>query len=268
MDLDLIGGRELEWLVGTEKGFKVNRGNNTKKRVVLSDRDFEILQFILEMKFASLDEVCAKFFKGSPVDQNIVGYWYAKKRLSQLEKAGYLASSKRFSETKRFYFATKLAYSALSNLFLGQTLLRPIGSIDGRTVAHDYLVLRMRLALEKRGLCHSWISDRSLKIQTGILSELKAGYSPDGVYQPLQGPAVAFELEIALKSKARYQAKIKKYIDWIQRHSNTEGAFRSVHFVTTSAVVKAHLESFSAIYRSMFKIEMVGEYIDGEVGLR
>lgn len=244
------------------------QSEDRERRVVLSDRDYEVLEFILEMKFASLDEVCAKFFQGSPVNQNVVGYWYAKKRLAQLEQAGFLESTKKFSETKRFYFAKQKAYSAVTNLFPEKTIPRATGSIDGRTVAHDYLLLRLRLELEKRHQAHFWISDRSLKIQTGILAQLSEAYSPDGIYKSLQGSAVAFELEISLKAKSRYQDKVKRYVQWIREHRNDQTAFKTVHYVATNEAVKKHLDNYTAIYPDLFKVEMVGEYFTGNVGLK
>jgi hypothetical protein len=247
---------------------RVRRRAASGRRIKLSARDFEILEFILEMRFASLDEVCAKFFKGSPNNKTVDGQWYAMKRLPQLEKAGYLGSSKRFSETKRLYFANLKAYFLLNYVFPEKNLPRPTETIDARTVVHDYIVLRLRLELEKREIARSWISDRSLKVQTGILGELSEGYSPDGIYKTSDGPSVAFELEIALKSKARYQDKIRRYVQWLREHRNNPEAFKKVHFVTTNESVKKHLDNFTAMYRELFKIEMVSEYITESVGLK
>lgn len=238
------------------------------RKIILSDRDFEVLEFILDMKFASLDEVCEKFFKGSPADQNVVGYWYAKKRLAQLEQAGFLKSTKQHSESRRLYFVKMKAYMVLKNLYPEKNLPRPTESIDGRTVAHDYLLLRLRLELEKKHQAYSWISDRSLKMQTGILSQLSETYSPDGIYKPIDGPAVAFELEISLKAKSRYQDKIKRYVQWIREHRNDPTAFKKVHYVTTNESVKKHLDNFTAMYPDLFKIEMVTAYFTESVGLK
>lgn len=238
------------------------------RKIILSDRDFEVLEFVLEMKFASLDEVCEKFFKGSPADQNVVGYWYAKKRLAQLEQAGFLKSTKQHSESRRLYFVKLKAYQVLKNLYPEKNLPRPTESIDGRTVAHDYLLLRLRLELEKRHQAFSWISDRSLKMQTGILSQLSETYSPDGIYKPIDGPSVAFELEISLKAKSRYQDKIKRYVQWIREHRNDPTAFKKVHYVTTNESVKKHLDNFTAMYPDLFKIEMVTAYFTESVGLK
>lgn len=250
---------------------KVSIGNTQKtpiKKLILSDRDYEVLEFVMDMKFASLDEVCEKFFRGSPIDSNVVGYWYAKKRLAQLEQAGFLKSTKQYSESRKFYYATLKSYFTLTNLYPEKILSRPSFAIDGRTVLHDYLVLRIRLELEKKHLAHSWISDRNLKLQKGSISTLSKSYLPDGIYKPIQGNAVAFELEISLKAKSRYQDKIKRYVQWIREHRHDPLAFKKVHYVVAKDVVKKHLDHLTAMYPDIFHIEPLNNYIKENAGLK
>lgn len=105
-------------------------------------------------------------------------------------------------------------------------------------------------------------------MQTGILGKLEDAYTPDGIYKSIQGAPIAFELEIALKSKARYQDKVKRYVQWIREHRNDPSAFKKVHFVTTNEAVKKHLDNYTTIYADIFKIEMASNYFTESVGLK
>ncbi|MDZ4660046.1 MAG: hypothetical protein SGJ18_00360 [Pseudomonadota bacterium] len=236
-----------------------------QKRIVLSQRDFDVLNFILEMKFASVDEVYRKFFKTIDSQGKEMGFHYAKKRLVQLAGSDFLKSTKAFSESKRLFFATRRALSALREIYPGHEFARPSGSIDSRTIVHDYLLLKLRLVLEEKGEVVHWLSDRTIKVQTGILSHLGEAYSPDAVITHRDGSKTALEFEIAVKAKSRYQEKIKRYVAWIREHRQDPSAFTRVHYVVMSPTTQRHLEHFSGIYSDLFKIELADGYL-GEYG--
>lgn len=124
------------------------------------------------------------------------------------------------------------------------------------------------MELEKRHQVKTWISDRSLKVVTGNIFKLGRAYTPDGIYTPFEGHPVAFELEIALKAKKRYQDKIRRYVQWIREHRNDPTAFKSVHYVVTKESVKKHLDKFTAMYPNLFKIEMASNYFQESIGLK
>lgn len=236
--------------------------------VALSDRDFEVLDFILEMKFSSFDEIYQKFFKVISSDGVESGFWYAKKRLSQLEAAAFIKSTKAFSQSKRLFYCTDKAFYSLQNLNPDRQFLRPSKFIDGRTVIHDYLLLRLRLVLEEKRNINSWISDRTLKSPQSIYSDLGNLYSPDGIYELPSGEMVAFELEISLKAKSRYQEKIKRYATWIRANQANPKSFKKVHYVVTNPTVAKHLRHFCSIYSDYFEIEMIAKYFSESVGLK
>ncbi len=64
-----------------------------RDRVELVARDLEILEFILDMKFAGGSEVFTKFFSRVGNDQEATSTKWAKKRLMQLERGGFLRSA-------------------------------------------------------------------------------------------------------------------------------------------------------------------------------
>lgn len=239
-----------------------------ERRVVLSDRDYEALGFILEMKFSAIEEIFEKFYKSTDESGSEVGFSYLKKRLVQLEQAGYLESIKAFSNKKRLYVATRDAYQVLKRVFPDRDYVKPHSFIDARTVVHDYLVLKMRLELEKRKGITSWISDRTLRKMPGAVSQLKGRYSPDGVYELPDGTKVAFEFEISTKAKIRYQEKIRKYVGWFREHRNDPNVFKKVHFVVVRDFVKINLEKQIGLNKDLFEIEKAQVYLPEIEGLK
>ena len=67
--------------------------SKSAKSVVLTDRDFEVLEFIMDMKFAGVDEVFEKFFKVTLSNEPAKSSLWAKKRLMQLEQGKFLKGS-------------------------------------------------------------------------------------------------------------------------------------------------------------------------------
>ena len=143
-----------------------------KKQHTLTQRDYEVLIFLIEMKFASLDEINFKFFKNYSSDGKSVANTYVIKRLAQLIKAGFLNSTRAFDATKRLFYPNLKAYLLLTKLFPEKKLVRPSGNIDGRTVVHDYYLLVLRLKLESAGKASGWISDRIIKTTLEVYNEL------------------------------------------------------------------------------------------------
>lgn len=243
-----------------EFGAVAPRKTHQDKGIVLSKRDFDILEFILDMKFVSLDEVFFRFFKikgGSDVAKNDL---WTRKRLLQLEQAKFLSSIRSFSEATRFFVATLKAYYVLSNHKPGEQLSKPSRGIDQRTFLHDKLVLQARLHIEQNLKVTSWISDRKLRSSKELAGGLTALYVPDGIYMLPDNEKVAFELEIAVKAKGRYQDKVKKYVQLMRATSAQHKIFDRAHFVCAKDIVANHLIKETRIYGDLFKIETMDTF--------
>ncbi len=254
--------------------FPVKTGNNQitkkagslRKNIILSERDYEVLAFILDMKFASVQEVYEKFFKNFDIDGNEFGFFYAKKRLVHLEQCGFLKSTKEFFNSKRLFFGTMRSYIILSNLYPDKVLVRPQGSIDGRTIFHDYLLLGLRLQLESSKKITSWLSDRKLRCFPELAGGLTGGYVPDGIYTMPDGTNIAFELEIALKGKDKYREKVRKYI-CLLNSSREVKPFSKVHFVYAKNIVGEHLNRETKLYPEHFTIEPLSNFISPKTNI-
>ena len=206
-------------------GIEIPEKRINTKNIILTDRDFEILEFIMDMKFSGLEDVFEKFFKVTRANDIAKSMEWARKRLLQLEQAKYLRSVRSFSESTRFFVATLKAYHVLANHKPGAIISKPSQGIDQRTFIHDKLVLSGRRQLEEDLKVTSWISDRKLRSSTELSGGLTALYVPDGIYTLPTNQKVAFELEIAVKAKGRYHDKVKKYVQLMRTSSEQHKIF-------------------------------------------
>lgn len=233
---------------------------NTTKNVILTSRDFEILEFILEMRFSGIEEVFEKFFKITQSSVQAKSMEWARKRLSQLEEAKFLKSVRSFSESTRYFTTTFKAYYALSNIKPEVLVCRPSLGFDIRTFYHDKAVLRSRIHLEQKHKVTLWVSDRKLKSAAELTNGLDRLYIPDAIYTSVSGEKVAFELEIAVKAKKRYQDKIKKYVSILRSTDVKHKIFDRVLFVCAKASVAEHLSKETKIYGELFEIQTFDEF--------
>lgn len=240
---------------------------NTTKNVVLTDRDFEVLEFIMDMKFAGVDEIFEKFFKVTLSNEKAKSSHWAKKRLMQLEQANFLKSVRPFSEPVRCFTATLKAYYALSQYNPEKFTIKPTGGFDQRTFNHDRCVLHARLFLESSGEIRSWLSDRKLRSSTEFSGGLAVQYIPDAIYIEKSGAKVAFEIEIAVKTKSRYQDKIKKYVHLMRATNSQNKLFDRVQFVCAKETVAKFLARETRIYGELFQILVMSEFYASKVGV-
>ena len=238
-----------------EKVSSVVQKSYRRDPIILTSRDYEIISFLLEMKFAGLDEVHAKFFSklksGEKSESNI----WARERLTKLTNNGFLDRSFSFYERKSIFVATLKGYYALRSFEENHNLLLPARSINLNTYNHDKLVLQERLALEESEEVTNWISDRRLKSDFSRLFKVSSVYVPDGIYTTQLGTKIAFELELARKSKTEYRNKIRTYVQLMRDHKSHPEMFQKVHYLCFSKAVADILRAETKIYGELFEIE-------------
>lgn len=231
------------------------------KNVMLTSRDLEVIEFVIDMKFVSVEDVFEKFFKVTLSSQEAKSDLWARKRLLQLEQGQFLKAHKVQTEKLTYYTATFKAYYAISNVHPEKAFTKPVGGFDQRTFAHDKLVLKCRLDLEAFAKATNWISDRKLKALPELSGGLSSAYVPDAIFSLPSMQRVAFELEIARKSKSRYADKIKKYVQVLRQQDATKKKFDVVQIVCTQEPVYELLVKESKIYGSLFKIQTMNQFI-------
>lgn len=179
----------------------------------LTDRDVEILGFLLDQKFASLEQIYFRFFDvrktvKEPLPSNL---FVTRQRLQILRRAGLVASQKVFSESRSLYLLTQLGFQIFRGRRPHDAFAAPTREVDFRNYEHDTKVNDCRIAIEKTGKVMKWLPERRLRMQ-GFESEfsfheLPKELVPDGVFVSSKGERIAFEIETTPRKKSRYEDK-------------------------------------------------------------
>jgi hypothetical protein len=188
--------------------------NKKAKSFRLTDRDFEIFAFLLEQKFASLEQIYFRFFDArvKVTDPMPAGLHVTRQRLQILKRNGFIKSEKVYSEARSLYLLTGLGVTALRAKKPHLADLKVINQIDFRNYDHDTKVNDCRIAIERTGKIIRWLPERKLRAQ-GFESdfswdELPSELVPDGIFITSKGERVAFEIETTPRKKSRYEEKL------------------------------------------------------------
>ncbi|MFV3409701.1 replication-relaxation family protein [Bdellovibrio bacteriovorus] len=233
-----------------EKKKKVRKSNS----VILTPRDIAILEFILDMKFASIEDIFEKFFKVTLAGEEAKSNEWAVRRLQQLSKAGYLKGVHSFSERTKFYLATIKAYQEVSRSKPEEEVLKPSRVIDHRTFDHDRLVLEARIMLENKQAASCWVSDKKLRSSTELSGGLTLSNVPDGIYKTETGQKVAFEIELSKKSPKEIISKIKRYVSMMRSENSKVRVFDRVVYVCAKKYSYDLLVKETKIYGDLFEV--------------
>lgn len=226
----------------------------------VTPRDLDILEFILEMKFSTIEDIHSKFFKLTKAGEQSSCLRWARERIANLVKSNFLATVKDVCH-KTLYIVTSKGYLYLRNSRPLRTYPRALQSVDGRFFDHDQRVAQSRIALENSGMVAEWISERQLSEIDEVKKYLGADFRPDAIYTTTEGKKVAFELEIARKSKERYQTKIKRYIQVMNEPKLAASLFESVHFVCEKEKILNLIKSEVALYQPLFRFSLESEIL-------
>ena len=234
--------------------------------IQLAPRDFEILRFVLDMKFATHIEIHQKFFrKRLDTGADSVSLIAAKKRIQKLEEADFLrADFVKYPRTKHVILSRK-GFSLIQEKFPDSVLGLPMLYLDQRLVNHDRHVMHERLRLEAEEGVTQWISERAL--QTGVLPHLslEQRYFPDAIYLLPTGDRVALEMEVAVKSKRAYQEKVEKYVAYFSSTAETDRAFQKVRFLSVEKIAHRNLTQHCGIFPSLFQVDLLSEILNPKV---
>lgn len=222
--------------------------------ILLTTRDFEIISFVCDMKFASLEDIFEKFFKKLKDGSESKSLWWARERVTELYKHGFINRIYSFNERKAYYLGTKKGYYELVRSYPSVIPTRPVESINFNTFEHDKLLLSLRLKMEKENKCSKWISDRTLSQFPELCPTVDKSYLPDAIYTTNSGEKVAFELEISRKAKKRYKDKIQSYVKCLRLNKDSVSFFKKVIFLVTQESVKELLDNEIKLYKQYFDI--------------
>ena len=232
----------------------VSKKSKPNEFILLTSRDFEIISFVCEMKFASIDDIYEKFFKKLKDGSESKSMWWARERITELYKHGYISRIYSFNERKAYYLGTKKGYYELIKSYPAVIPTRPVESINFNTFEHDKLLMSLRLKMEKTNECSKWVSDRTLSQFPDLCPSMDKSYLPDAIYTTAEGEKVAFELEISRKAKKRYHEKIQSYVKCLRLNKDSLSIFKKVIFFVIHEPVKLLLDNEIKLYKQYFDI--------------
>lgn len=179
----------------------------------LTDRDVELLGFLLDQKFASLEQIYFKFFDARELVTDALpsNLFVTRQRLQVLRRAGLISTQKVFSESRSLYLLTHLGFQIFRGRRPHDAFTLPVKQVDFRNYEHDTKVNDCRIAIERTGKVMKWLPERRLRMQgfesQFSWSELPKELVPDGIFISSKGERIAFEIETTPRKKSRYIEK-------------------------------------------------------------
>ncbi len=159
----------------------------------VTDRDIEILGWILEQKFMTRKQIRRIFWKGL-LEQSTEDY----RRLSELRDNGYIKTSKGNVYKEALYLVTGKGATQVRDRGLGA-----LKDTDYSNCRHDLRVTDIRIMFHQAGYTN-WVSERVLSKRNDLRR------IPDGLIYH-RGKYLAIEYESSQKSKDRYR---KIFLDY------------------------------------------------------
>jgi len=231
----------------------------SEERIFLTTRDLEIISFVCDMKFASLEDLHFKFFKTLKNGNTSNSLWWARERLTALEKAEFVMRKFSFDEKVSYYLGTPKGYKALQERVPETIPSRPVDKINHTTFNHDKMVIEVRNKLEAMGKVKTWYSDRKLFMNADLNAFADRYNQPDGIYVNASGERIAVEIEISKKDLSHYREKIKTYVN-ICRETDNPQAFKKILYVTGSEPTHKTILAETKIYSQYFTVVTIEDF--------
>lgn len=242
---------------------KTKKKNYYELDLHLTDRDFQVFRFLLEMKFASREAIAEKFFWSKDQKSDLKSTLYTRDRLYKLQKYFWISAIHFPGYSKNYFQANWKAYYEVIKRFPSAVIPKPNTTPDYRTMDHDLLVLKSRVLLESKSEALDWISDKTIRTAMGELSNSDVDCSiPDGIYLTSDGQKVAFEFERVQKSKTQYREKIKSLVRIARTRSKSILDFQKIHFVCLTDAGFKFLKEETKIYGDLFLIERSADFFN------
>ena len=247
----------------------------------LQTRDYEIMRFILEQKFCSLEAIYFRFFdvRKLPTDPLPKNLWTTRQRLSKLRLLGLLKTEKVLSSGRAHFLLTPLGHKVVTMHAQEWVLIRPAKSIDFSLYEHDVRITMIRALTEAKGKAGGWYSDKWLKASPIYIGgkhkyHFAKDLRPDAFFVNSKSEKIALELEVARKSRSRIEDKIRLFDELLEaRHHGSSEPFKvldKVWFIATKPVVLRFLQKMiesrsrhPLCYRVDFYDEIVPEVARG-----
>lgn len=186
---------------------------------------------------------------------------WSRERIQYLESFGFLKREFSHHINESLFVTTPKGYRVCEEVISNRKLPRPSFGINYNTFDHDWLMIKIRRALEKAQEARVWLSERVLLANPELLDGFSQDYFPDGVYEASDGRLIAVELEISRKTRALYREKMNRYVRYIRDNENSKSAIKEVIFLVAKSSVQKTLEEESKIFPEYFRIVSLAEFL-------
>lgn len=193
----------------------------------LQIRDQEILKFILEQKFASLEHIYFAFFDKRESENSVLpkNFWTVRQRLNKLKLEELLKVERVLSSSKGLYLITPKGRRFVESLDHSNTKVIEAKRVDFSLYEHDYRATMIRSFLIKRKKYKEFYSEKVARAnKIGVIPggwRFSKELIPDGVFiTSNRQDRVALEFELTRKSVARVEEKIRLYERYFGRWSD------------------------------------------------
>lgn len=211
------------------------------KRIFIQERDLDIFDYGLEQKFLTIDQIARRFFPSADEvkDKKQAGY----KRILSLQKFD-MVKLVPILTGERIVQITENGALELDKQ--GRDHLGALQSVDYRYFEHDRRVTECRILFEQLQLQNSWKCERELKKVYSNRTRV-----PDAMLTLPNGQSVALEVEIARKSKHRYQKIFGEYIN--HEFGNLDLVFYVCNTIKQIELLLEYTKEYSWIYYCHFE---------------
>jgi len=196
--------------------------------VKLQVRDYEILTWLVQMKFMLLDQITSVFFKGC--NSHRAPY----RRMLKLMKAGLIETKRVYTESRDLYLPTKKAAKLLMRRG-GSYALGLSKDKDFANYEHDKTLIDLRILFRDLGI-KTWIPERILR------SARPAGSCPDALLVT-SNYLYAVEYERTEKKLTRYKEIVERY---------NRGNYHAVLFICRDQLLVKKIKSIASSRRFYF----------------
>lgn len=213
----------------------------------LTVRDYDILRFLLDQKFASLEALYYRFFdhRKQISDAPPKEFYVARQRLGLLKRAGLIIAQRVYSESKSVYLVTSLGSRALEGKLPNAVYAAPVRDVDFRNYDHDQRVNLVRVVLERQKRVIQWWSERRLRMEgfryPGISDGLPESVVPDGLFINRKGERIAVEVEASNRKQSRFQDKVEAYRSVMSAYDPKSALIQKVLFVACTEAIQKKL---------------------------
>ena len=171
------------------------------KRLLIQERDLQIMDYCLDQKFLTVEQIARRFFRPQEGAKHPLHTAY--RRMLTLQRFGMVKLVPYAPGGQKGVQTTELGEQELLNQGLAPL---PVCGINYATAEHDRRVTDVRILFEDLGLLSSWTSDRYLKSE-----RVRVRRVPDAIMRFKKDYQAALEVEIAWKGKERYQEIFSDY---------------------------------------------------------